>query len=146
MKDIMLRIIGNRLTGLGSLPDEDAVEFLTKGRFVQKGDALYLIYDETDLSGQEGWTTSMKISDGKVRIKRYGEGSGIGSAIEFEQGKKWDGFFETPFGSIPLEVLTNVVDNRIDPETVTGSVELDCSVSLRGLSESRNRLRIEIMQ
>jgi len=146
MKDITLRIIGNRLTGVDSQPDEEPMEFLTKGRFVQKGDASYLIYDETDLSGQDGWTTSMKISGDKVRIKRYGDDSGIGSAIEFEQGKKWDGFFETPFGSIPLEVLTNVVDNRIDPETATGSVELDCSVSLRGLSETRNLLRIEIIQ
>jgi len=146
MKDIVLRIIGNRLTGLDSLPDEESMEFLTKGRFVQKGDALYLIYDETDLSGQDGWTTSLKISGDKVRIKRYGEGAGIQSAIEFEQGKKWGGFYETPFGSIPLEVLTNAVNNRIDSETATGSIELDCSVSLRGLSESRNILRIEIVQ
>ena len=146
MKDIVLRIVGNRLTGLDSQPDEEGMEFLTKGRFVKKGDALYLIYEETDLSGQDGWTTSLKISDGKVRIKRYGEGADAQSAIEFEQGKKWGGFYETPFGSIPLEVFTNAVDNRIDSETVTGSVELDCSVSLRGLSESRNILRIEILQ
>jgi uncharacterized beta-barrel protein YwiB (DUF1934 family) len=145
MKDIMLRIIGSQLYGLDGEQENEGMEFITEGRFVRQGDALYLIYEESELSGIEGCTTSLKITDGKVRMRRYGEEVGVEATLEFEKGKKWGGFYETPFGPVPMEVLTNDIDNRIDPEQGTGSVGIDCSVSLRGLSESRNILKFEIM-
>jgi len=143
MKDIFLRIIGNQLHGLDE-QSEDMMEFITEGRFTRKGDALYLIYEESELSGVEGYTTSLKVTGGKVRMKRYGEEGGIQTAIEFEKGRKFTGWYETPFGTIPLEVLTNEVDNRLDPDGA-GTLGIDCSVSLKGLTESRNLLRFEIM-
>ena len=145
MKDIMLRIIGNQIRGLESkTEDEDAVEFITEGRFTQKGDALYLIYEESELSGVLGYTTSLKVMGGKVRMKRYGGEEGIQTAIEFEKGGKFTGWYETPFGTIEMEVLTNEIDNQLDPEG-SGTLDIDCSVCLKGLTESRNLLRFEIM-
>ena len=145
MKDIMLRIIGNQLHGLeGKVGDGNAMEFITEGRFVRKGDAMYLIYEESELSGVLGYTTSLKVMDGKVRIKRYAEEGGIEMAIEFEKGGKFTGWYETPFGAVEMEVMTNDVENRLDPEG-SGSLGIDCSVSLKGLTESRNLLKFEIM-
>jgi len=145
MKDIILRIIGNQLRGLESeTGDEGVMEFITEGRFARKGDALYLIYEESELSGTMGYTTSLKVSDGKVRMKRYGEDDGIQTAIEFEKGGKFTGWYDTPFGAIEMEVMTNDIDNRLDPEG-SGSLGIDCSVSLKGLAESRNLLKFEIM-
>jgi uncharacterized beta-barrel protein YwiB (DUF1934 family) len=145
MKDIMLRIAGNQLHGLDSKSDDDGMEFITEGRFVRKGDALYLIYEESELSGVLGYTTSLKITDGKVRMKRYGEESGMQAAIEFEKGGKFISWYETPFGMIEMEILTNDIDNRLDPEG-SGSLGIDCSVSLKGLLESRNLLKFEIIK
>lgn len=145
MKDIILKIIGNQLYGLEGRSDEDdVIEFVTEGRFGRKGDALFLMYEESELSGVEGCTTSLKVADGKVRMKRYGESGGIQTAIEFEKGQKFTGWYETPFGAIEMEILTNDVDNRLDPEGA-GTLGIDCSVSLKGLAESRNLLRFEIM-
>jgi len=115
MKDIMLRIVGNQLHGLDSKSDDDSMEFITEGRFARKGDALYLIYEESELSGVLGYTTSLKITDGKVRMKRYGEKDGVHTAIEFEKGGKFTGWYETPFGAIEMEIMTNDIDNQIKP-------------------------------
>jgi len=120
------------------------MEFITEGRFIRKGDAIYLVYAESELSGVEGCTTSLKVTGDKVRMKRYGEEIGFEAAIEFEKGKKWGGYYETPLGPVPMEVLTNDIDNQLDPAG-SGSVGIDCSVSLKGLAESRNILRIEIV-
>ncbi|MCL1897004.1 MAG: DUF1934 domain-containing protein [Clostridiales bacterium] len=145
MKDIILRIIGNQLSGLESkAADEAAMEFITEGRFARKGDALYLIYEESELSGVEGYTTSLKVTGGKVRMKRYADEGGIQTAIEFEKGRKFTGWYETPFGTVEMEVLTNEIDNRLDPDGA-GTLGIDCSVSLKGLTESRNLLKFEIM-
>ena len=145
MKDIMLRIIGSQVHGLEEkIATDDAMEFITEGRFGQKGDSLYLIYEESELSGIEGYTTSLKVTGGKVRMKRYGDEGGVQTAIEFEKGGKFTGWYETPFGAVEMEVLTNDVDNKLDP-CGSGTLGIDCSVSLKGLIESRNVMRFEIM-
>ncbi|MDR3305441.1 MAG: DUF1934 domain-containing protein [Clostridiales Family XIII bacterium] len=145
MKDIILRIIGNQRTGFAASETEgEAMEFITEGRFTQKGDSLYLIYDETELSGIDGCTTSLKVTGERVRMRRYGEDVGFETAIEFEQGKRFSGYYETPFGPIAMEVLTNVVNNQLDPGG-TGTLDIDCSISLKGLTESRNILKFEII-
>ena len=145
MKDIILRVIGNHIHGPeGKSEDDEVMEFITEGRFARKGDALYLIYEESELSGAVGYTTSLKVTDGKVRIKRYAEEGGIQTAIEFQKGERFTGWYETALGAIEMEVLTNDVDNRLDPEG-SGSLGIDCSVSLKGLIESRNLFKFEIM-
>ena len=143
MKDIILKIIGNELHGLDS-KSEDGMEFITEGRFGRRGDAMYLIYEESELSGVEGYTTSVKVVGDKVRMKRYGDEGGLQTEIEFEKGRKFTGWYETPFGTVAIEVLTNDIDNRLDPDGA-GTLGIDCSVSLKGLTESRNLLQFEIM-
>ncbi|MDR0852781.1 MAG: DUF1934 domain-containing protein [Clostridiales Family XIII bacterium] len=141
----MLKIIGNHITGFGEDENsEDMMEFITEGRFFTKGDMVYLVYEESELSGMEGCTTSLKVWDRTVRMKRYGEDVGYETAIEFEPGKKFNGYYDTPFGAIEMEVLTNTVDNNIDLEG-TGTLDIDCSISLKGLTEVRNKLKFEIM-
>jgi uncharacterized beta-barrel protein YwiB (DUF1934 family) len=145
MKDIMLKIIGNQITEDGAQSDGSAVmEFITEGRFYQKGDSVYLVYDESEFSGMEGCTTSLKITGDKIRMKRYGEDVGIETAIEFERGKRFNGFYDTPMGSVAMEVLTNEVTNRIT-RGGKGSLDIDYHVSLKGLTESRSKLSIEII-
>ena len=145
MKDITLKIIGNQLHGLERGPnDEETVEFITEGRFMKKGNAMYLIYDESELSGIEGCTTSLKISEGKVNMRRYGTDIGFESAIEFEEGKRWGGYYDTPYGPIQMEVLTNEIENTLDGEG-SGSLWIDCSISLKGMKDGRSRLHFEIM-
>ena len=145
MKNIMLKIIGNQIYGLDeeTAPDE-GMEFFTEGRFGKRGDSLYLIYEESELSGIEGYTTSLKVTGGKVSMKRYSDEGSAQTAIEFEKGGKFTGWYETPFGVVEMEVLTNDVDNRLDPRG-HGTLGIDCSVSLKGLAESRNLMRFEIM-
>jgi uncharacterized beta-barrel protein YwiB (DUF1934 family) len=146
MKDIRLKIIGNQIRGLGGeSAGENAMEFITEGRFLKRGDSLYLIYDESELSGVVGCTTSLKVSGDNVKMRRYGAEIGYDTPIEFEQGKRWGGYYDTPFGPIQMEVLTNEVHNRLEEEGA-GSLWIDCSISLRGFSDSRSKLSFEIMQ
>jgi uncharacterized beta-barrel protein YwiB (DUF1934 family) len=120
------------------------MEFITEGRFFKKGSSLYLVYDESEVSGIEGCTTSLKITDNKVKMKRYGNDIGMEAAIEFEKGKRYNGYYDTPFGSIEMEILTNDVDNKLY-DTGEGYVDIDYHVSLKGVSEIRSKLNIEII-
>jgi uncharacterized beta-barrel protein YwiB (DUF1934 family) len=146
MKDILLKIVGNQVDWSGERKaDEDSVELVTEGRFYTKGDSLYLVYDESEFSGMENCTTSVKITGGRIKMNRYGEDVGIETAIEFEKGKRFNGYYDTPFGAVEMEILTNEINNQIT-ETGEGRLDLDYYVSLKGLAESRSKLSIEIVE
>ena len=141
MKDIMLKIIGKQVT---TEAEEQQLEFVTEGKYYVKGDSVYLLYDESEFSGMEGCTTSLKITGDNIKMKRYGENIGLDTEIEFEKGKRFKGYYDTPFGSVEMEVLTNEVVNKIE-KTGKGSLNIDYHISLRGLSEGRSILDIQII-
>lgn len=143
MKDIMLKIIGKQLFGLSE--EEEQLEFMTEGKFYEKDDSIYLVYDESEFSGMEGCKTSLKITGDKIQMRRYGESVPLDTEIQFEKGKRFIGYYDTPFGAVEMEVLTNDVVNNINKADVKGTLNIDYHISLRGLSEGRNRLDIEII-
>lgn len=141
MKDIMLRITGKSL--VGEL-EEDQMEFVTEGKFYKKGDALYIVYEESELSGMPGCKTSLKLKEDTVRMKRFGNPISRDMVMEFEKGKRYEGYYETPFGNFEMELLTNSIENSVSKEG-TGKIDIDYHISLKGLSEGRSKLNIEIL-
>jgi uncharacterized beta-barrel protein YwiB (DUF1934 family) len=142
MKDIMLKIIGSQIT---RDEGDERTEFITEGRCVEENGSVLLSYDESELSGMEGCTTSLRITDGKIKMERYGDLIGIDTAIEFEQGRRFKGYYDTPFGSVEMEVLTNSIINNIKYDNASGYLDIDYNISLKGLTESRSRLKVEII-
>ena len=91
-----------------------------------------------------GCRTRLRLRDDEVQMKRFGEGAGIGNELRFKKGSRYTGLYETPFGPIEMEVLTNDVASTISEEG-TGQVDIDYEVSLKGLLEGRNRMNITLM-
>lgn len=141
MKEIMVKIQGQQVSREAG---EDSMEFVTEAKLYEKGEALYLIYEETELSGIPGCKTRLKLKGDQVQMKRIGQDGTIGHEIRFEKGKRYTGFYETPFGAIEMEVLTNTLENTLSFEG-EGQVDIDYSISLKGLLEGRNKLNITLM-
>ncbi len=140
MKDIMLKITGRQYDGDKPL---DKMEFVTEGKMFERNGATYLVYEESEFSGFPGCKTSLKLQGSRVRMKRTGEDLTGDTVMEFESGKRFTSTYETPYGEMDMEILTDRVLNNID-ESGTGNVEVDYHVSLEGEVEGRNELRIEV--
>jgi uncharacterized beta-barrel protein YwiB (DUF1934 family) len=121
------------------------MEFITEGKYAEEKGSVLLSYDESELSGMEGCTTSLRITGGKIKMERYGSLIGVDTAIEFEQGRRFKGYYDTPFGSVEMEVLTNSVVDNIERKNASGYLSIDYNICLKGLTESRSRLQIEII-
>lgn len=141
MKEIMVKIKGHQIS---HETGEDTMEFITEAKLYRRGEALYLIYEESELSGIPGCKTRLKLKSDEVQLKRFGEGAVVGNEIRFERGKRFTGIYETPFGAIEMEVLTNKLENTLSEEG-DGQLDIDYSISLKGLLEGRNRLNITLM-
>ncbi|MDD4200582.1 MAG: DUF1934 domain-containing protein [Eubacteriales bacterium] len=137
----MVRI---RSTQVSQEAGEDTMEFVTEAKLYSKEGALYLLYEESEFSGMPGCKTRLRLRDGEVQLKRFGEGAGIGNELKFEKGKRYTGIYDTPFGPIEIELLTNEVESNISEEG-KGQVDIDYEVSLKGLLEGRNKMNITLM-
>ena len=69
---------------------------------------------------------------------------GIDTELRFEKGKRYQGYYDTPYGPIEMEVLTNDLASTVTPEK-GGTIAIDYSVSLKGVAENRSRLDIEVV-
>ncbi len=140
MKDIMLRITGTQNID----NDADTIEFMTEGRIYQKEDATYIVYEESRFSGLEGCKTTVRVSDDNVKMFRFSESFPMDTKIEFQKGKRYEGYYQTPFGPVEMEVTTNSLTNNISFEK-GGRLNIDYNIALVGLSEGRSILDIEVM-
>ena len=141
MKEVMVRIKSMQVSREAG---SDEMEFVTEAKLYKRNGALYLLYEESEFSGMPGCRTRLRLRDDEVQMKRFGEGAGIGHELRFKKGSRYTGLYETPFGPIEMEVLTNDVASTISEEG-TGQVDIDYEVSLKGLLEGRNRMNITLM-
>ena len=141
MKEVMVRIKSMQVSREAG---SDEMEFVTEAKLYKRNGALYLLYEESEFSGMPGCRTRLRLRDDEVQMKRFGEGAGIGNELRFKKGSRYTGLYETPFGPIEMEVLTNDVASTISEEG-TGQVDIDYEVSLKGLLEGRNRMKITLM-
>ena len=130
---------------LRELEKEDSLEILTEGTMYLKNDARYISYEESEEAGLENIHTLVKLSDGSVRIRRYGKGDDDGMDMTLEPGVLNITRYQVPqMPSLDLEIYTNKLENTLDEEGY-GTISVDYKIKLDKFYTSRNILEIEVM-
>ena len=109
------------------------------------GQSTLIVYPELEEFGMGGITTHITITPKKVKVKRSTEGGAEENLMEFEEGKRFDGVYVTPYGNFNLELLTDKLSGTGKKLQESDKVSIDYSLSVKGLSESRNTFDIEIL-
>lgn len=138
MKDVILKIEGIQKDVDG---EENIIELTTEGKLYNKENALYIVYKETELSGMEGSTTTVKLIEDKISMRRFGTSN---SEIVFEKGKRYPANYNTPYGIFDMEVLTKDMTYNIT-DANKGDISIEYHISVEGLVQSTNKLNIKIM-
>ena len=138
MKNIKVNIKGTQIDVEG---EKNIIELITEGKFYKKNESYYIVYDESEISGMEGSTTTLKIEDGKISMKRFGSNN---SKLVFEKGKKHRSIYETQYGNMDMEVMTSNLDVNILDEG-KGNIDLTYRMNISDMVEVYNTLSIKIM-
>ena len=141
MKDITIKITGKQCF---EDSEEDQMEFITDGRLYERNGFYYLIYDESEISGLEGFRTTLKFNGNSLKMKRVSK-EGPGPELYFEEGKRFSSNYDTPMGPMEVEVLTRSIKTLIDREARKGTIDIEYDVSLGGVAEGKNKLIIDVM-
>lgn len=133
----MIRVEGSQKNSDG---EESKIQLATMGNVYEKNQHIYVVYEETEISGMEGTTTTLKIDENnRVCIKRYGN---TASQMIFEEGKRHTSDYRTLYGDFKMEVLTNLLDVQIDSKALRGTIKIHYDLSISGLVETQNQLYI----
>lgn len=135
-KEVIVRVKGVQHTEWG---DEDTIELVTQGRYYRKADCYYIIYNETEATGMEGTTTSLKAQADRVILNRMGTSE---LRQEFELGVESQANYVTPYGAMRITVIPSRVD--IDLTEQGGNINLEYELSIGNDKIGNNKLCITV--
>ena len=121
--------------------DSSDIEIITEGIFKKSESGYTIQYNETEMTGFEGTTTTLNVSDGSVTLIRTGSNN---SSMIFEKGQKYMGHYETPYGSFTIGIISNKVN--IDLTDSGGNIQVGYLLEIDNLVTSTNSITLSIRE
>lgn len=121
--------------------DRDQISLVTEGRLTQERDGYCLSYEETEVTGMEGTTTTFQIQGPRVTLMRTGK---VCSQMVFEEGRRHLSLYATPYGNLEVGVSTSKLRSTISP--TGGRLEIDYALELDHALAGRNAFRISVKE
>ena len=111
MKRPVVLSIRGRQSYDGQEPDE--IELVTEGTMEFRDGGWDISYEESELTGLAGVTTTFRIEPGKVILTRTGK---LNSQMVFQQGVPHESLYQMDFGALLLTVEATFVYFDIVPD------------------------------
>lgn len=102
-QEVLLSIIGEQQAPDGEL---NRIELMTEGLLIKEEDCWMIEYEESELSGIEGTTTTLRVEDGCVILHRRGT---LMSHCVFEEGRQQQMDYMTDFGCLQISMESTYV-------------------------------------
>lgn len=120
---------------------EDTLSFITDGLYSADENMFRLSYEETDVTGLPGTTTSVSFYPDRIIVDRSGS---INSSMEFMEGANNFFSYRTPYGTAEIYVNTRSIRQNFDSSG--GNAEISYSLNLHSRRISNNKFIISVKQ
>ena len=119
--------------------DPDETKLMTEGTMEVTEDGFLLTYQETELTGMEGTTTTFAVRGPQVILTRTGK---VSSQMVFEEGKQHTSLYETPFGELTVDIQTSSLRHNLSRNG--GLMEIHYSIAVEHTVTGRNCFKIRV--
>ena len=119
--------------------DPDATELMTEGTMALTEDGIVLSYEESELTGMEGTTTTFEVKGPRVTLTRSGA---VNSQMVFEEGRQHTSLYETPFGELSVDIQTSELKHNLTERG--GLMEIKYSIAVEHTVTGRNCFKIRV--
>ena len=99
--------------------EPDVIELVTEGVLEYRDGGWDLSYEESDLTGLQGVTTTFRVEPGTIVLTRKGP---LNSQMVFQEGVHHDSLYQMEFGTMMLSVCATKVKYNISYEG--GTIDL----------------------
>jgi uncharacterized beta-barrel protein YwiB (DUF1934 family) len=121
-KKAIISIISN-----ASMEDEDVIEVVSPGKYIKLSNGYRAIYEETEISGMDGTTTTLTIQDKEVILEREGTTT---TKMQFNKEEPSVSMYQTPYGM--LEISINTKELTVDMNEDGGELKINYSLGVAG--------------
>ena len=135
-KSVMLSI-----RGMQRYPEQDpeTIELVTEGTLETYKDGWKLVYEESDLTGLAGVTTTFLVQPSVVTLTRTGP---LNSRMEFREGIPHESLYQMEFGALMLTVCAKQIEANISQQG--GTIDLLYSVQIEHTEAGMVEYHLEI--
>lgn len=106
-QNVMLRIQGRQYYGD---QEPEVIELLTEGTLEFLDNGWNICYEESELTGLVGVTTTFRVEPGMVRLSRTGA---LRSEMQFREGVRHQSLYQMDFGALMLTVCARQISANI---------------------------------
>ena len=128
MKQTVVLSIRGRQCYDGQEPD--VIELVTDGTMAFTDGAWDISYEETELTGMAGVTTTFRVEPGKVTLRRTGK---LRSEMVFQEGVRHESLYQLDFGALLMTITAKQVYFDIVPDggviDIVYSIEIENSAA-----------------
>lgn len=109
-KPVMLSIRGRQ-----SYQDQnpEVIELVTEGVMDYVDEGWNISYEESDLTGLGGVTTTFRVESDKIILTRTGK---LNSQMIFQEGMTHDSLYQADFGALMITVMATKIEGNITQE------------------------------
>lgn len=138
-KDVLISIKGTVIPD-GAAPD--VIELITEGRYYNKEGSYYIIYKESETTGFDGVTTTLKVEgDRCVTLTRNGPSS---SRLILEKGRRHLCQYDTGYGSLMVGVSGCRILSKLDD--IGGELTFHYTLDINSSLVSQNEVSISVKE
>ena len=119
--------------------DPDETEWMTEGTMALTEGGMVLSYEESELTGMEGTTTTFEVKGPRVTLTRSGA---VNSQMVFEEGRQHTSLYETPFGELSVDIQTSELKHNLSERG--GLMEIKYSIAVEHTVTGRNCFKIRV--
>ena len=124
---VVLRIRGQQSYD-GQEPE--VIELMTEGTMEFRDGGWDISYEETELTGMAGVTTTFRVEPGKVTLRRTGK---LRSEMVFQEGVRHESLYQLDFGALLMTITAKQVYFDIVPDggviDIVYSIEIENSAA-----------------
>ena len=105
--------------------EPDVIELVTEGTMELVNGGWEISYEESELTGMAGVTTTFRVEPGKVTLRRTGK---LRSEMVFQEGVRHESLYRLDFGALLMTVTAKQVFFDIMPDG--GMIDLVYSIEI----------------
>lgn len=122
--------------------EKDNIEFVTPAELTMKNNKYYITFDELqNFQDSIKTKTTLKIENEKVTLLRYGSNS---TQFIFEQGKKHNGHYETPYGAFTVGIFSDNLSVNINENG--GNLSVSYGIYFNDLISHHSKILINLKE
>ena len=119
--------------------EPEVIELVTEGTMEYRDGGWDICYEESDLTGLAGVTTTFRLESGQVLLQRTGK---LRSEMLFREGVSHDSLYQMEFGALMLTVCAKQIQANISERG--GMVDLVYSIQIEGMDAGMVEYHLDI--